>query len=105
MRVLATYHLPFAGFFHHKFELLAQQFQFPEDADSDPRSDFPIDSILQSALEVDLLLNEQFEEVAIEEQPIRIMEVVINPIEIDYLGELLIIHANINIGISIQVCQ
>lgn len=76
----------------HQFKISAKQLQFSEDAGGDPQGDSAIGGILEFALKVDISLHHDLDEVAIEEQLVGIVEVVVDTEEIYDSADLLIVH-------------
>lgn len=79
-------------FFPHQFILISKQLQLLQDAGSDSESDPACNNILKLSLQVDSLFNQEFDEITIQKQLIRIMKSKVDPKEVNNLIDLLIIH-------------
>jgi hypothetical protein len=93
--MLAKDGLMLPGLFKDEFEVLSQELQFPEDAGGDLEGGSAGGGVLKLALEVDVALHHDLEEVAVQQELVGIVELVVYPEEIYDSAHLLIVHSGL----------
>lgn len=90
--VLTGDDLIFSGLFEDQFEILAEQFEFSEDAGGDLEDGLAVGGVLELSFEVEIAFDHDLDEIAVEQQLVGIVELVVDAIEIYDLVHLLIVH-------------
>ena len=81
-----------SGLFEDQSKMLAQELEFSEDAGWNSEGAFTFDDVFEPFLQIDVFLDQEFNEVAVEEYLVGLVELVINSVEIYDFIYLLIIH-------------
>lgn len=76
-------------------EVAAQHLQLGQCASCDPDPELAGQEGLQLLLQVDVLLDQDLQEVAVQQEGEGRVEAVVDPEVVDYLGDLLVVHAAI----------
>ncbi len=90
--MLAKYGLILPCFFKDEFEVLPEQLKLPNDAGGNLESCPAGRDVLKLALKIDAALDHDLDEVAVEQELIGVVELMVDPEEIYDSADLLIIH-------------
>jgi hypothetical protein len=90
--VFAVDHLECSSSFCNEPKLIAQKFEFADDAGGGLQDGLALDGLVEFPLEIDVFLDKQLDEVAIDYKAVGVVEEVIDSEEIDDSVYLLIVH-------------